>query len=235
MVYKNKSRTRLEAGDGAQDPRPFYVHPHPTGSLCSGDSAQIKWNGRPKTGPGRWRRCGAAPGHSWKQSRDSSPSPTVFSQALHLLPVEFLNNTSSFHWREDHSWDNTMCGHLLYQTHCTVEGGGEEVEPLTFPAGSPCSPSPPLRWVLQPLAWPPLPKIPVGPQWPLCLGVHFLFRGPRPVNSGDQRAGSRSPFLFNQQTATGRGSWEQTGGKGSHGPWGQAGPASELRAHRVGV
>lgn len=94
-------------------------------------------------------------------------------------------------------------------------------------------PPPALQRAMQPLAWPPLPKMPVGPQWPLCLGVYFLFRGPWPVNSGDQRAGSGSPDLLNQRTATGRGCWQRIAGKGSCGPGGrQAGPAPERQGYR---
>lgn len=55
------------------------------------------------------------------------------------------------------------------------------------------SPSPPLGVGEQPWARPPLPKMPVGSQWPLCPNEYFLFWGLWPVNSGDQSAGSGSP------------------------------------------
>lgn len=50
-------------------------------------------------------------------------------------------------------------------------GKAGEGEPslLTFPIGPQAPPHSFLWWVVPPLAWPALPKIPVGTQWPQCL------------------------------------------------------------------
>lgn len=126
--------------------------------------------------------------------------PSIYSlfTGFALVARGDFNGTPSFCWRvtvETIQYVVTLC--TEHAVRWRGEGGRRGLSThlpsrLHLP-----SLTPPLQWRVQPLAWPPLPKMPVGPQWPLCLGVHFLFQGPRPVNSGDQRAGSRSPDLLN--------------------------------------
>lgn len=115
------------------------------------------------------RRGGGGGGEPLEAEQGFKPISYSLCTGFVLAARGVFNNASSFHWREGHSWD--MCGHLLYQAHCTVEGGGGEVEPLTFPAGSPCSPSPPsavgtatsgLAPIAQDPSWPTVATVPQG-------------------------------------------------------------------------
>lgn len=209
-MYKNESGTRPEAGDGAEGPEQRAPEP----SMCTpprqGPCA-VKTQHR-LNGMADQRRGGGGGGDGGllgTPEAEQGLTPSSYSPftGFALVARGVFNNTSSFHWR-----GGSQLGQYSIRSPSllsTAQCGRGEGKPLHSPSqqAPPALPHPPLRKAVQPLAWPPLPKIPVGPQRPLCLGVHFLFRGPWPVNSGDQRAGSRSPNLLNPRTAPGRGCW----------------------------